>query len=43
MLLRGQVCAYVIATPSHNNACQVSAVTVHSPFKVSSCKPSNGS
>ena len=41
--LRGQVCARVIATPSHNNApgqCRDST----SPFqKASSCKPSNGS
>src|SRR5271170_1575819 len=40
--LRGQVCARVIATPSHNNA-QVSAVTVHPPSKASSCELSNGS
>jgi hypothetical protein len=40
--LRGQVCACVIATLSHNNV-QVSAVTVHPFFKASSCELSNGS
>jgi len=40
--LRGQVCARVIATLSHNNV-QVSAVTVHPPSKASSCELSNGS